>query len=43
LVLFGRPEPRHAAAWQELEPVTIEDPQEIDAIRSALSLAMGRQ
>jgi Histidine kinase-, DNA gyrase B-, and HSP90-like ATPase len=40
LVLFGRPGARHAAAWQALQPVTINDRDDLDSIRAALSLAM---
>lgn len=40
LVLFGRPDARLADSWESLDPVTIESPDEFEAVRSALALVL---
>jgi hypothetical protein len=40
LVLFGRPDRRTATAWRALQPLTIDDPDDFDAVRAALGHAM---
>ena len=40
LVLFGRPAPSHASAWRSLRPIIIDDPNDLQSVRNALSLAM---
>jgi hypothetical protein len=40
LVLFGRPARQSGAEWQALDPVTVEDPDDLDAVRAALGAAM---
>jgi PAS domain S-box-containing protein len=40
LVLFGRPQRSNAAAWRSLKPVTIDDPDDLDAVRGAIVLAL---
>jgi hypothetical protein len=40
LVLFGRPDARFAPGWNELKPITIGNPDDLDAVRSALSRAV---
>jgi len=39
LVLIGRPEPLGAAEWSALGPITIEEPDDLESLRAALSLA----
>ncbi|TAH34387.1 MAG: PAS domain S-box protein [Planctomycetota bacterium] len=41
LVLFGQPDSGAAAAWNALHPVTIDDCQDVGAIRTALHRAAG--
>ncbi len=40
LVLFGKPGPRSARAWNTLRPVTIEDRDDLDTVRAALGRAV---
>ncbi len=40
LVLFGRPGRQSGAEWQALEPVTVDDPDNLDAVRTALGVAL---
>jgi PAS domain S-box-containing protein len=40
IVLFGRPEVGAAEAWDELKPVTIDDPEDLEAVRVAIGSAM---
>jgi hypothetical protein len=42
IVLFGRPDAGTAVAWEELEPVTIDDPASLEAVRTAIGVAMSR-
>lgn len=43
LVLFGRPEPPGAAGWHALQALTIEDPSDLEAVRTTLGLAIAKQ
>lgn len=40
LVLLGRPSNRSTRSWTSLQPLTIEDPGDLDAIRATLSRAI---
>lgn len=40
LVLFGRPDAGSAGSWKSLEPVTIETPDDFEAVRSALTTVL---
>jgi PAS domain S-box-containing protein len=40
LILFGRPDRRTSAAWMDLNPVTIGDPDDLDAVRAGLGAAL---
>jgi len=42
LVLFGRPQRSDASAWRSLEPLTIDDPTDLDTVRRAIVLALTR-
>jgi PAS domain S-box-containing protein len=42
LVLYGKPSNRSARSWKSLHPLTIDDPDDLDAIRAALSRAVSR-
>lgn len=42
LVLFGKPAPGSARAWGSLRPETIEEPDDLNAIRIALSRVIAR-
>ena len=40
LMLIGRPDQHSAAAWNELEPITIEEPDDLEAVQFAIGVAI---
>lgn len=40
IVLFGKPRREHISAWKEFKPVTIHDPDDFDAVRAGIKLAL---